>query len=57
LKIGFAYKKGYGLFMKRYKSLCPTTWPNYLNGDMKMGSVELVSFLNYQENREYNLGK
>jgi myosin-1 len=56
-RAGFAYKKDYDLFLKRYKSLCPLTWPHYRDGNSRMGSVLLVTHLSLKENIDYSLGR
>lgn len=54
-RAGFAYRRPYEVFLKRYKSLCPSTWPNY-PGDPKVGVHNLVTHLQYEEN-DYRMGK
>ncbi|RWS30683.1 unconventional myosin-Ic-like protein [Leptotrombidium deliense] len=54
-RAGFAYRRGYDVFLQRYKSLCPKTWPNY-KGTAVDGVRHLVSFLNYKPD-EYRFGK
>ncbi|XP_053376054.1 unconventional myosin-Ic-like isoform X2 [Mercenaria mercenaria] len=54
-RAGFAYRRPYEVFLKRYKSLCPATWPNY-PGEAKVGVQTLVSYLQYEEN-DYRMGK
>ncbi|XP_026275378.2 unconventional myosin IC isoform X2 [Frankliniella occidentalis] len=53
-RAGFAYRRPYEAFLERYKSLCPSTWPNY-RGPAKQGVSELVQHLNYQAD-DYRLG-
>ena len=45
-RAGFAYRRHYELFLKRYKPLCPSTWPNY-NGAPKSGVEILCKHLAY----------
>ncbi|KAK3084998.1 hypothetical protein FSP39_022632 [Pinctada imbricata] len=54
-RAGFAYRRPYEVFLKRYKSLCPQTWPHY-DGPAKEGVEILVNYLNYS-NDDYRLGK
>ncbi|WAR02554.1 MYO1C-like protein [Mya arenaria] len=54
-RAGFAYRRPYEVFLKRYKSLCPATWPSY-RGHPKDGVQALVSHLKYGED-DYRLGK
>ena len=56
-RAGFAYKKPYKTFFKRYKLLCPTTWPRYKESDDRLGTIELCGYLNYQEIIDFSLGK
>ncbi|KAK3921911.1 Unconventional myosin IC [Frankliniella fusca] len=53
-RAGFAYRRPYEAFLERYKSLCPSTWPNY-RGPAKQGVSELVQHLGYQAD-DYRLG-
>lgn len=54
-RAGFAYRRTYELFLKRYKCLCKETWPNY-HGNAKDGVQVLVCALGY-EGDEYRMGK
>lgn len=54
-RAGFAYRRSYELFLKRYKCLCKETWPNYY-GNAKDGVQVLVCALGY-EGEEYRMGK
>ncbi|XP_064613416.1 unconventional myosin-Ic-like [Liolophura sinensis] len=54
-RAGFAYRRPYEVFFKRYKSLCPATWPNY-PGPEKEGVQLLVNHLQYQDD-DYRMGK
>jgi len=54
-RAGFAYRRSYDLFLKRYKSLCPKTWPNY-QGSAKEGVALLTQHLGYKK-QEFALGK
>lgn len=54
-RAGFAYRRTYELFLKRYKSLCKETWPNF-HGPAKEGVQHLVCSLHYEKD-EYQMGK
>ncbi|XP_052238757.1 unconventional myosin-Ic-like isoform X2 [Dreissena polymorpha] len=54
-RAGFAYRRPYELFLKRYKSLCPATWPHY-SGSARDGVHALVSHLGYGDD-DYRIGK
>lgn len=54
-RAGFAYRRTYELFLKRYKCLCKETWPSYY-GNAKDGVQILVCALGY-EGEEYRMGK
>ncbi|XP_067010798.1 unconventional myosin IC isoform X2 [Anabrus simplex] len=54
-RAGFAFRRPYELFLQRYKSLCPATWPSY-KGNPKDGVQELVNHLGYKSD-EYRMGK
>ncbi|XP_016306157.1 unconventional myosin-Ic isoform X1 [Sinocyclocheilus anshuiensis] len=54
-RAGFAYRRNYEVFLERYKSLCPDTWPNW-RGKLPEGVATLVKHLNYKP-EEYKLGR
>lgn len=54
-RAGFAYRRPYEVFLKRYKCLCPTTWPTF-KGSAKEGVRCLVTHLQYEDD-DYRLGK
>lgn len=54
-RAGFAYRRLYTLFLKRYKCLSEKTWPNY-SGSEKEGVQILVNALGYSQD-EYRMGK
>ncbi|XP_061162606.1 unconventional myosin-Ic-like [Saccostrea echinata] len=54
-RAGFAYRRPYEIFLNRYKSLCPDTWPHF-DGTAKEGVEVLVNHLQYS-NDDYRLGK
>lgn len=53
-RAGFAYRRSYEIFLERYKSLCPKTWPSY-QGSAKDGVRLLVQTLKYSD-EEYRMG-
>lgn len=54
-RAGFAYRRPYEVFLKRYKSLCPRTWPHW-TGVPSEGVKVLVQHLQYS-NDEYRMGR
>ncbi|XP_071116024.1 unconventional myosin-Ic-like isoform X1 [Haliotis cracherodii] len=54
-RAGFAYRRPYEVFLKRYKCLCPSTWPTH-HGTAKNGVAMLVRYLKYEED-DYRMGK
>ncbi|CAG9863504.1 unnamed protein product [Phyllotreta striolata] len=54
-RAGFAYRRDFTRFLKRYKCLSEDTWPNY-HGSAKDGVKLLVRTLGYQDD-EYQMGK
>ncbi|XP_054706177.1 unconventional myosin-Ic-like [Uloborus diversus] len=54
-RAGFAYKKKYEEFLKRYKCLCPDTWPVY-HGNAKEGVQLLIKHLKYKAD-DYAFGE
>uniref|UniRef100_A0A667ZNC0 Unconventional myosin-Ic n=2 Tax=Myripristis murdjan TaxID=586833 RepID=A0A667ZNC0_9TELE len=54
-RAGFAYRRRYEVFLQRYKSLCPDTWPNW-RGKLADGVATLVKHLGYKP-EEYKLGR
>ncbi|XP_020780665.1 unconventional myosin-Ic isoform X1 [Boleophthalmus pectinirostris] len=54
-RAGFAYRRRYEIFLQRYKSLCPETWPNW-QGKQSDGVATLVKHLGYKP-EEYKLGR
>uniref|UniRef100_A0A8C9X6Y9 Myosin Ic, paralog b n=1 Tax=Sander lucioperca TaxID=283035 RepID=A0A8C9X6Y9_SANLU len=54
-RAGFAYRRRYEVFLQRYKSLCPDTWPNW-QGKLADGVATLVKHLGYKP-EEYKLGR
>lgn len=53
-RAGFAYRRVYENFYKRYKSLCSATWPHY-EGSTKEAVKKLCEHLQYGE-EDYRLG-
>ncbi|XP_056297946.1 unconventional myosin-Ic-like isoform X1 [Pseudoliparis swirei] len=54
-RAGFAYRRRYEVFLQRYKSLCPATWPNW-PGKLSDGVATLVKHLGYKP-EEYKMGR
>ncbi|XP_022253422.1 unconventional myosin-Ic-like, partial [Limulus polyphemus] len=54
-RAGFAYRRPYEDFLKRYKCLCPSTWPDY-QGNAIDGVEKLVNHLGYKSD-DYRMGK
>jgi len=56
-RAGFAYRRHYEQFLKRYKPLCPVTWPNYA-GAARQGVAEICSHLSHiYTHDDYSLGR
>ena len=49
-RAGYAYRQRYDLFLRRYKFICPSIWPNPRNGD-KEGTRELISYYQMEVNK------
>ncbi|EMP37163.1 Myosin-Ih, partial [Chelonia mydas] len=54
-RAGFAYRRKYELFLQRYKSLCPATWPHW-HGPAADGVERLIKHIGYKP-EEYKLGR
>uniref|UniRef100_G3P3I2 Myosin IH n=1 Tax=Gasterosteus aculeatus aculeatus TaxID=481459 RepID=G3P3I2_GASAC len=54
-RAGFAYRRKYEVFLKRYKPLCPATWPHW-RGLPADGVEVLVQHLGYLPD-EYKMGR
>ncbi|KAJ8263650.1 hypothetical protein COCON_G00161070 [Conger conger] len=54
-RAGFAYRRRYENFLKRYKPLCPDTWPHW-HGVPADGVEKLVKHLGYKPD-EYKMGR
>ncbi|KAM4576529.1 unconventional myosin-Ih [Odontesthes bonariensis] len=54
-RAGFAYRRKYEDFLKRYKPLCPATWPHW-RGVASDGVEALAQHLGYLPN-EYKMGR
>ncbi|XP_038669057.1 unconventional myosin-Ic-like [Scyliorhinus canicula] len=54
-RAGFAYRRKYEIFLQRYKSLCPETWPNW-KGRPSEGVATLVRHLGYKP-EDHKLGR
>uniref|UniRef100_A0A3B5B6F8 Myosin IH n=1 Tax=Stegastes partitus TaxID=144197 RepID=A0A3B5B6F8_9TELE len=54
-RAGFAYRRKFDVFLKRYKPLCPATWPHW-RGEPADGVEVLVQHLGYLPD-EYRMGR
>uniref|UniRef100_A0A8C9FHP0 Myosin IH n=1 Tax=Pavo cristatus TaxID=9049 RepID=A0A8C9FHP0_PAVCR len=54
-RAGFAYRRKYEHFLRRYKSLCPATWPHW-HGPAAEGVERLIKHIGYKP-EEYKLGR
>ncbi|XP_057215605.1 unconventional myosin-Ih isoform X2 [Triplophysa rosa] len=54
-RAGFAYRRRYKVFLKRYKALCPDTWPHW-KGTPAEGVQRLIKHLGYKPD-EYKMGR
>ncbi|XP_075875661.1 unconventional myosin-Ih [Nelusetta ayraudi] len=54
-RAGFAYRRKFEIFLKRYKALCPATWPHW-RGEPCDGVEVLAQHLGYMPN-EYRMGR
>ncbi|XP_071755900.1 unconventional myosin-Ih [Centroberyx gerrardi] len=54
-RAGFAYRRRYDIFLKRYKPLCPATWPHW-RGEPADGVEVLAQHLGYLPD-EYKMGR
>uniref|UniRef100_A0A8C8S3V4 Myosin IH n=1 Tax=Pelusios castaneus TaxID=367368 RepID=A0A8C8S3V4_9SAUR len=54
-RAGFAYRRKYEVFLQRYKSLCPATWPHW-HGSASEGVERLIKHIGYKP-EEYKLGR
>uniref|UniRef100_A0A8C1MFF4 Myosin IHb n=1 Tax=Cyprinus carpio TaxID=7962 RepID=A0A8C1MFF4_CYPCA len=54
-RAGFAYRRRYEIFLKRYKALCPDTWPHW-KGTPAEGVQRLIKHLGYKPD-EYKMGR
>ncbi|KAF7244228.1 Pre-mRNA-processing-splicing factor 8 [Varanus komodoensis] len=54
-RAGFAYRRKYEVFLQRYKSLCPGTWPTW-DGRPQDGVAVLLKHLSYKP-EEYKMGR
>ncbi|XP_067910834.1 unconventional myosin-Ih isoform X3 [Heterodontus francisci] len=54
-RAGFAYRRKFDAFLKRYKLLCPDTWPNW-HGPASEGVERLVKYIGYKQ-EEYKMGR
>jgi len=54
-RAGFCYRRTYEIFLARYKSICPATWPHW-HGPKKDGVAEIVKHLGFHED-DYRMGE
>eukprot|EP00062_Callorhinchus_milii_P016341 gi/632967534/ref/XP_007900031.1/ PREDICTED: unconventional myosin-Ih isoform X2 [Callorhinchus milii] len=54
-RAGFAYRRKFEIFLQRYKSLCPDTWPHW-HGPPSEGVERLVKYIGYKPD-EYKMGR
>ncbi|KAL8198899.1 UNVERIFIED_CONTAM: Unconventional myosin-Ic [Gekko kuhli] len=54
-RAGFAYRRKYEVFLQRYKSLCPETWPTW-DGRPHDGVAVLLKHLGYKP-EEFKMGR
>jgi len=54
-RAGFAYRRPYNVFLERYKSLCPQTWPKF-DGPSEKGVEILMKHMGYN-NEHYRMGR
>ncbi|KAL5004495.1 hypothetical protein ScPMuIL_017951 [Solemya velum] len=54
-RAGFAFRREFPKFLRRYAILTPETWPEW-RGDVKQGIHHLMNFVN-MENDQYQLGR
>ncbi|XP_019394390.1 PREDICTED: unconventional myosin-Ih isoform X1 [Crocodylus porosus] len=54
-RAGFAYRRKYEMFLQRYKSLCPETWPQW-HGPAAEGVERLIKYIGYRP-EDYKLGR
>ena len=50
-RAGYAFRQLYEIFLKRYKMLCPATWPNW-RGQPKDGVREILNHLKLTKDKE-----
>ncbi|XP_043214754.1 unconventional myosin IC-like [Amphibalanus amphitrite] len=54
-RAGFAFRRPFEPFLRRYKSLCPDTWPRY-DGPARAGVHTLMKHLGFGDD-DYSMGK
>ncbi len=55
-RAGFAYRRLYELFLERYKSLCPETWPKFTAGPPRAG-VQIIMEKYTKSPDDYRMGE
>ena len=56
-RAGFAYRMTYERFLRRYKMLSPSTWPNFRGGTDKDGCKKLIDENNFTNDVKYGKTK
>ncbi|XP_065315561.1 unconventional myosin-Ic-like [Gordionus sp. m RMFG-2023] len=56
-RAGFAYKRPYEYFIKRYYCICPSTWPKYYQFSSVEAVKEILEHYKYTLNIDYKFGK
>jgi myosin-1 len=54
-RAGYSYKRKYELFLKRFKCLCPSTWPTF-TGEARQGVDLILTSLGLKQSEDYSLG-
>jgi len=54
-RAGFCYRRNFPVFLKRYKCLCPATWPTW-NSSAREGVEKLCAYLGYKPD-QFKTGK
>lgn len=55
-RAGFAFRQPYEEFLKRYKLVCPKTWPTWDSKKAKEGVLQIMESENIPEGHGYQLG-
>ncbi|XP_065319016.1 unconventional myosin-Ic-like [Gordionus sp. m RMFG-2023] len=54
---GYAYRRPYNLFNKRYYITCPKTFPKYAHLDPKAATTDILDGMSFVVNEDYQFGK